>query len=437
MRDSPMSDDATGGHRTVPALQTPAISRELQASARPGLAIAGGGVTGLTLALAVKSSLGEAIDVVIHDPAGFEPRAGDLRASAIAAGVRRMFAALGVWSRMAGEAQAITGMIVTDSALADAARPVLLSFAGEASEEGVFAHMVPNDRLLTTLRDAAIGAGVVLSTRSVIACTPDGDVNDVILDHGGTSSRASVLAAADGGRSRLREQAGIAFYGWGYGQTALVATVAHERPHHGRAVEHFLPSGPFAILPLAGNRSSIVWTEREAEAKRILAQSPGALLDGLERRFGLELGDLTLSTPLQGWPLTLGIARHFVSERLALIGDAAHVIHPIAGQGLNLGLKDAAALAERIVDQARLGLDIGDAAMLAGYERDRRFDTSAMAVTTDVLNRLFSNDSQALRAIRSLGLSLVDRLPAAKSFFIGEAAARTGAEPRLLRGDAL
>lgn len=405
------------------------------------LAIAGGGVAGLTLALAVKSALGSGIEVSLFDPAGFETRPGDLRASAIAAGVRRMFEALGVWSVMEAEAQPITDMVITDTALGEPMRPVLLSFSGEVTEGEPFAHMVPNTVLNGSVRDAAMAAGVRLLKQPVLSYRNEAD--SVSLDHGGgASSTARILAAADGGRSRLREQAGIAFYGWGYGQTALVATIGHERPHDGRAVEHFLPAGPFAILPLKGedglgNRSSIVWTERDADAKRLLALSERALLDELEQRFGLELGALELLTPLHGWPLTLGIARHFVGERLALVGDAAHVIHPIAGQGLNLGLKDAAALAERIVDQARLGLDIGDPVVLSAYERDRRFDTSAMAVTTDVLNRLFSNDSAALRAVRGLGLGLVERFAPAKRFFIKEAAAFSGARPRLLEGEPL
>ena len=405
------------------------------------LAIAGGGIAGLTLALAVKSALGSAVEVSVFDPAGFDARPGDLRASAIAAGVRRMFEALGVWSRMEPEAQPITDMVITDTALGEPMRPVLLSFSGDVTAGEPFAHMVPNPVLNGSVRDAALAAGVRLLQQPVLSYQNAGDI--VVLDHGSAAaSEAKLLVAADGGRSRLREQAGIAFYGWGYGQTALVATIAHERSHQGRAVKHFLPAGPFAILPLKGddglgNRSSIVWTERDADAKRLLSLPASDLLDELERRFGLELGPLDMLTPLHGWPLTLGIARRFVAERLALVGDAAHVIHPIAGQGLNLGLKDAAALAERIVDQARLGLDIGDPAVLSAYERDRRFDTSAMAVTTDVLNRLFSNDSAGLRAVRGLGLGLVERLTPAKRFFINEAAAFSGARPRLLEGEAL
>ena len=402
---------------------------------RIDLAIAGGGLAGLVLALAVKRALGNAIEIAVFDPAGFDPRPDDLRASAIAAGVRRMFEALSLWPALAAEAQPILEMVITDSALREPMRPALLSFSAAENKGEPFAHMVPNHALLSVVRDAALAAGIRLESRAVSRYRPLDDA--VILTVGESEIEASLLVAADGARSRLRDEAGIAFYGWGYGQTALVATIDHERPHDGRAIEHFLPAGPFAILPLTGNRSSIVWTEREAEAKRLLAMPEDLLLEALTLRFGLELGALTLATPLKAWPLTLGLARSLISERLALIGDAAHVIHPIAGQGLNLGLKDAAALAERIVDQARLGLDIGDPHVLKAYERDRRFDVSSMAVTTDILNRLFSRDSDALRSLRTLGLGLVQRMPSAKRFFIGEAAALAGPQPRLLAGETL
>jgi 2-octaprenyl-6-methoxyphenol hydroxylase len=224
---------------------------------------------------------------------------------------------------------------------------------------------------------------------------------------------------------------------WDYGQWALVATVAHERPHGGRAEEHFLPSGPFATLPLRGNRASIVWTEREADAKRIMGLDDAAFLRELERRFGYRLGRLALVGGRGAFPLRLMIARAFVAERVALAGDSAHVIHPIAGQGLNMGLKDVAALAEIVVETERLGLDIGALDRLRLYERWRRFDTVAMGAATDALNRLFSNDVAPIRMIRDFGLGLVDRMPFLKQFFIREAAGLLGDTPRLLRGEAL
>jgi 2-octaprenyl-6-methoxyphenol hydroxylase len=383
------------------------------------LAIAGGGHAGLMLALAVKSALGESCQVTVYDPNGFEPRAHDLRASAISANVRQNFENLGIWDVLRQDAQPIHEMVITDTALEEPVRPKLLSFENKGAQP--FAHMVGNNALSAALKKAVLATGVRLVQAPVIGYLIKDE--QVEISHGvAEPSYAQLLVAADGARSSLREQAGIAFYGWDYGQMALVATIKHERPHHGRAIEHFLPSGPFAILPLAGNRSSIVWTEKDADAKRLMEMQPDQILLELERRFGLELGELTLLTPIDAWPLKLGLARRFISERLALIGDAAHVIHPIAGQGLNLGLKDAFALAARIIDQARLGLDIGDMSVLEAYERDRRFDTSTMAVTTDVLNRLFSNDSAALRAIRGFGLGIVERMPSLKRFFIGQAA---------------
>ena len=253
----------------------------------------------------------------------------------------------------------------------------------------------------------------------------------------GSSIATRLLVAADGARSAIRERAGIQSFGWAYSQSGIVTTVAHERDHHGRAEEHFLPAGPFAILPLKGKRCSIVWTEQAAEADRIVALPDDEFHGELERRFGLRLGDIKVVGPRRAYPLSLSVARSFVAERLALIGDAAHVIHPIAGQGLNMGLRDVAALAEAIVDAARLGLDPGDAFVLERYQRWRRFDTMSMGVATDSLNRLFSNSSDALRLLRDVGLGLVERAPALKDMFIREAAGLTGDVPKLLRGEAL
>jgi 2-octaprenyl-6-methoxyphenol hydroxylase len=246
-----------------------------------------------------------------------------------------------------------------------------------------------------------------------------------------------LLVAADGANSRIRQRAGIAVHGWSYGQSAIVTTVEHERDHLGRAEEHFLPAGPFATLPLTGRRSSIVWTEAIKEAKRIVALPDAEFHAELERRFGLRLGDITAQAPRHVHLLGLWVARSFVAERLALVGDAAHVIHPIAGQGLNMGLKDVAALAEVIADAARVGLDPGSLGTLERYQRWRRFDTMSMGFATDVLNRLFSNHSDLLRLVRDVGLGLVDRTPALKQFFIREAAGLVGDVPKLLRGEAL
>ena len=396
--------------------------------------IAGGGFAGLALALALRRALGPRFAVALADPE--LARGDDLRASAIAAAPRRMFEALGVWDAVGGEAQPILDMVITDSRVDDAVRPVFLTFEGEIEPGEPFAHMIENARLVAALAASAASAGVTLVSEPVKDFTAGRAGVSVELGDG-SKWAAKLLVAADGARSRLRERAGIAVHGWSYGQSAIVTTLAHERDHHGRAEEHFLPGGPFAILPLRHNRSSIVWTERTADAERFVALPDAEFHDELEKRFGLHLGDITLAGPRRAYPLGLWVARSFVGERMALVGDAAHVIHPIAGQGLNMGLRDIAALAEAVVDGARLGLDPGDATVLERYQRWRRFDTMTMSVSTDALNRLFSNRSDVLRLARDIGLGLVDRLPPLKRMFMREAAGLSGEVPKLLRGEAL
>jgi 2-octaprenyl-6-methoxyphenol hydroxylase len=402
---------------------------------RADVVIAGGGFAGLALALALRQGLGESFRVVVADPAFAAGARPDLRASAIAAAARRMFETLGVWDAVAGAAQPILDMVVTDSKLEHAVRPVFLKFAGEVEPGQPFAHMIENAPLNAALAATARTQGIELRATAVTGFEHRGGRIAVSLGDGDVS--ASLLVAADGARSGVREQAGIATHGWSYGQSAIVTTVAHERAHNGRAEEHCLPAGPFAILPLTGNRSSLVWTETDAEAARIVALPDDEFHTELERRFGLHLGEIGVVGAKRAYPLGLFIARSFVADRIALVGDAAHVIHPIAGQGLNMGLRDVAALAEAIVDAARLGLDIGGADVLERYQRWRRFDTMAMGVATDGLNRLFSNESDVLRLMRDVGLGLVDRMPVLKSFFIREAAGVTGDVPKLLRGEAL
>lgn len=301
--------------------------------------------------------------------------------------------------------------------------------------------MVEAEPLVVALLAAARTAGVAFEAHGIVEANPDARAIRLRLDDG-RGLDASLLVAADGARSHLREAAKIGWVSWSYPQMGLVATIGHERDHAGRATEHFLPSGPFAILPLVdggalGHRSSIVWTERAADVPALTGGGPEETLSEIERRFGLNLGQLALERGPSAHSLAFGLARSYCAERLALLGDAAHVIHPIAGQGLNLGLAGAAALAESVTDALRLGLDPGAPDVLRRYERARRFDTLAMGAMTDGLNRLFSNDVLPLRLARDLGLGLVDRLPALKRLFIGEAAASRGALPRLLRGEAL
>lgn len=415
------------------------------AAGRRSILVAGGGIPGLTLAVALKQAHGPALEVTLCDPglpAGGARHRG--RAFAVSAGGRRMFACLGLWDRFAGAAQPIHDMTISDSRLADPVRPVFLTFSRDDAAGGdpePFAHMVEAEPLVDGLLASAAEVGVALEPVGIVDATAEPSKIRAALTDGRTMA-ASLLVAADGARSRLREAAGIGWVGWSYPQSGIVATIGHERDHEGRAIEHFLASGPFAILPLVPggeleHRSSIVWTERSVDVAALIGGSPEDTLAEIERRFGLNLGRLVLEQGPSAHPLAFGIARSFRAERMALLGDAAHVIHPVAGQGLNLGLASAAALAEAVTEALRLGMDPGGRDVLQAYQRSRRFDTLAMAAATDGLNRLFSNDLLPVRLARDLGLGLVDRLPALKRLFIGEAAALRGAQPRLMRGEAL
>lgn len=403
--------------------------------------IAGGGQVGLTLALALRRFAPElAVTVVDAAPPDAATREG--RASTIVAGGRKMLTELGVWNEIAGHAQPVIEMIVTDSRPHDAVRPVFLTFATGEAADGPSAHVVADGIVVAALRRAATAAGVTtVAPDSVTDFAVDDAAVAATLDKRGTV-RARLLVAADGVRSRLRGLAGITTVGRSYGQTGIVATVEHERPHGGRAEEHFLPSGPFAMLPMIDDaqghhRSSLVWTEPDAVAARLVAGDPLVFAVELERRFGHRLGAIKVVGRPLAFPLGVSLARTFVRPRFALAGDAAHTIHPIAGQGLNLGYRDVAALAETIVEAHRLGLDIGGAVTLDRYQRWRRYDTAEMAMMTDVLNTLFANDNPALRLVRDIGLGIVDRLPNLKALFIGEAGGDRDNAPRLLRGEAI
>lgn len=405
-------------------------------SVQGSIVIGGGAFAGLALALALRQGLGPEIPVIVADPALSTRPSRDPRATAIVAACRRLFEAIGAWDDVRGEAQPILDMVVTDSKLEDATRPAFLNFAGDVAPGEPFAHMVENRRLIDALVVHAEAEGIDLRATTVASYDARPEGIDVTLGDGSVIA-ASLLVAADGAKSKLRERAGIATHGWEYDQSGIVVTVGHERDHEGRAEEHFLPAGPFAILPLSGKRSSLVWTERRSEAARIIALGEDEFHGELEQRFGLHLGEVKALDKPRAFPLSYFVARSFIAGRLALVGDAAHVIHPIAGQGLNMGLKDVAALAEVVVDAARLGMDLGAADVLERYQRWRRFDTMAMGVATNSLNFLFSNQSTLLRTVRDIGLGLVDRAPPLKNLFIRQAAGLTGEVPRLLKGEAL
>lgn len=403
--------------------------------ARYDLVIAGGGYVGLSLALAVRQACD--LRILVVEPQPEDRMRKDERASAIAAAATKMLGQLDVWDAILPHAQPILDMVVTDSKLTDIVRPVLLTFEGNADDGQPFAYMVPNGVMVGALADAARAAGVDLIQEEHVRdfVVEKGHVEVVLAS--GRSVEAGLIVAADGVRSHLRDLAGISTIRFDYDQMGIVTTVEHERPHGGRAVEHFLPAGPFAILPLTGNRSSLVWNERTSDAKRMMAMDDFTFSLELERRFGKQLGVVKEKGPRKAFPLGMVLARSYVAPRFALIGDAAHGIHPIAGQGLNLGFKDVAALSEVIVEASRLGQDIGALDVLERYQSWRRFDVVQMGMTCDLLNRLFSNKSDVLRHIRDFGLGVVERLPGLKRMFIEEAAGNKGDVPRLLRGEQL
>ncbi len=408
------------------------------------IVIAGGGFVGLALARALSFSAAGALRLAVIDqyplPDNFEVndkrRPFDGRASAISAASKEMLQVLGVWSRVAEHVQPITHIEITDSSLEQVLRPVLLSFDGDIKQGEPASYMVENRHLLGALA-ASVHADDTISYLAPERVTNFTANNyDVTIDLADSSSlSAKLLVAADGRKSALRKTAGIKTVGWSYPQTGIVTTVEHEKPHGGRAMQHFLPAGPFAILPLKGNRASLVWTEEKEKGRAIMAMDDEAFLQELTLRFGHKLGGLELAGPRGAFPLDMHIARSFVANRFALIGDAAHGVHPIAGMGLNIGLRDVAALTQVVIESMRLGLDVGCGSCLEHYERWRRFDSAFSAVVMDGLNRLFSNDSAPLRALRDFGLGVVDRFPGLKQFFVQEAAGISGEVPRLLRGE--
>lgn len=397
--------------------------------------IVGGGPVGMTLALALVRSL-KGLKVALLDRRPFSvPR--DLRAFALAAGVRRSFEQLGVWERIAPGAEPVRQMKITDSGRGDISRPLFLSFEGDVAPGEAFAHLVPNTLVQEALHEALVERIEFIAPAEVTGFAASATLGQLTLADGRTLA-APLVVAADGAQSSLRRMVGIETFGHDYRQSGIVTTIAHELDHEGTAYEHFRPAGPFASLPLpGGHRSSLVWTEATDAVDRIKAMSAEAVAGEIEMVMGASLGRVTLEEKVQSFPLRLQVAKRFISPRLALIGDAAHVVHPIAGQGLNLGLKDVAALAEVVVDAMRLGLDHGNAEALSRYERWRRLDTTMMVAVTDGMNRLFSNDIAPVRALRDFGLGVVDRLGPLKGFMISRAAGVETSGPRLLRGLAI
>jgi 2-octaprenyl-6-methoxyphenol hydroxylase len=400
--------------------------------------IAGGSFVGMTLALALNRELGPALRVTIIDraaasTAGVDAR--DPRASAISAGSRNLLAALGLWQNLEDVAVPVAAIELTDSSLQAGVRRPLLTYDNTFEDGQTASWIVPNVRLAAALEHAVAATASIerLHGVSITAFEATNAAATVILGDG-RQIVGRLVGAADGRSSSVREAAGIRTVSWPHEQTGIVTAIRHERDHGNRAIQHFLPGGPFAILPLAGGRRSCVtWSEAATEAKRILALDDDAFLDEVDRRVAGRLGAVALDGPRQSWPLETHLARRYIGPRLALVGDAAHSVHPIAGQGLNLGFRDVAALVECVADAARVGIDLGDAEALTRYERWRRFDTAVSTAAFSGLNRLFSNDMALVRSAREVGLGVLDRLPGIKRMFVDEASGLSGELPKLLR----
>jgi len=397
------------------------------------LVVVGGGLVGLSLGIATAQAGLDTLVVDRENPAATLAESFDGRASAIAYGSQQILAALGIWAKLASQAAPILEIRVADDSA-----PLFLHYdhreVGDHPLGWIVENIVLRRALLERVRELPHLAHSAPKTVAGVERSAAGALVRLADDH---AIRARLVAAADGKASPLRKAAGIRTIEWSYPQTGIVATVQHERPHRGVAVEHFLPAGPFAILPLTGNRSSIVWTERAELAPRILAMSAPDFADELRRRFGDFLGTVEPMGPRWSYPLAFLHAENYAAERLALVGEAAHVIHPIAGQGLNLGLRDVAALAEVLVDARRLGLDIGEPNVLRRYERWRRLDNWMLAAVTDTLNRLFSNAIAPVKLARDLGLAAVNQMPPLKRLFMRHAMGVVGDQPRLVRGEPL
>lgn len=407
--------------------------------------ISGANFTGFALALALAKPFGEDLRIGIigaergrppfSEPA--EQRIRDNpRAFAVAAGSKSLLEAVGVWGDIQDHAEPVLQIEITDSRLDAGVRPVLVTYDNLTDAGSPASYIVPDPVLSNALRQRAEAEPSIVFLGSAWAqqMTADQDGARVRLDDG-RELAARLVVAAEGRRSALRDRAGISLVSRDYQQTGIVVQVRHERAHNGVAVQHFLPGGPFAILPMRANRSCITWSEQRTEAERILGLGDEAFLEEVELRFGGRLGQIELVSERRSWPLSMHLARSFAAKRLALIGDTARGVHPIAGQGLNLGFRDVAALCEVIADQARLGLDIGSPQALDRYASWRRFDSVQSTAAFDFFNRVFSNDNVLLRSMREAGLGLVDRLPMVKQAFVGEAAGLKGDVPKLLRGE--
>lgn len=399
---------------------------------------AGGGMVGLTLAIALARS---GLRVAVIDQETPEAVLGlgyDGRASAIALGSKRVMAAAGVWEHLEDEASPILDIRVADGHPLRGVSPLFLHYDHQDVGNEPFGWIIENRLIRQALHKVAkTQQGLTLIAPLSVTDIARDSTRAIATLSDGRSISARLAVAADGKFSARRKAAGIKTSGWKYDQIAMVATVTHERGHNGTAVELFHPGGPFAMLPMTHQRCNVVWSEQKDRAEHFMAMDDAAFLTELRSRFGDWLGDIELEGPRFAYPLSLQQAERYTDTRFALVGDAAHSIHPIAGQGLNMGLRDVAGLAEAIVDAQRLGLDIGAPSTLRAFEQRRRFDNVLLAGVTDGLLRLFSNDIPPLRAVRGIGLAAVNRFPPVKQFLMKHAMGVVGDLPRMIRGEAL
>ncbi|MDP9195930.1 MAG: UbiH/UbiF/VisC/COQ6 family ubiquinone biosynthesis hydroxylase [Pseudomonadota bacterium] len=395
--------------------------------------VVGGGLAGLTLAVAL-GSVGMSVICVDREPTASSSEKPDTRTTALALGSKRVLDTLGVWPFFKAHA----AQPILDIRVADRYSPLFVHYDHRDAGNEPFGWVVDNRYLKAALlkRVAQLPSLTHLTATGVTALDT-GPVHTTLTLSDGQTMRCSLAAGADGRNSFCRKTAGIGTWGWTYDQMAIVCNIRHEKPHHAIALEHFFPSGPFAVLPLTGNRSSIVWTEHKNRAPLFLQMSESDFNRELQQRAGDWLGEISLDGPRHVWPVSLQHARSYTVPRLALVGEAAHAIHPIAGQGLNMGLRDVAVLAEVAVDAWRLGLDPGSPLVLQQFQQRRRPDNMLLVSATDGLNRLFSNGSGPLHRIRSTGLAAVNRLRPVRQLFMRHAMGTLGDLPRLVKGESL
>ena len=402
------------------------------------IAVVGGGLNGPALALAL-AQIGLRVTVIDSLPATTRAAENfDGRSYALALTSVRLLQSIGVWDAVQENAQPMLEIKVTDGRAGEGASPFFMHFDHAEIEEGPMGQMVEDRHLRQALSQAVKAkSNITLMDGETVTAQQTDSMGARLALASGKVLRVKLIVGADGRSSGTAQRAGIKRIGWDYGQTALVCAIAHDRPHQGIAHQFFMPPGPLAILPLTENRSSIVWSETTANAARVNALSEELYLDVLRPRFGDFLGEISLAGARYTYPLSLSLTHSMVADRVALLGDAAHGVHPIAGQGLNAGMRDVAALAEVVADAYRRGQDVGSATVLNQYQLWRRFDNTALALATDTFNRLFSNDNPALRLARDIGMAALNAIPSMRRGFIREAAGLTGTLPRLMRGEVL